>query len=216
MAVNAKASAETERVRKLSPLTHRGELERVVESEATDEIRSIAAELLFRDEHVRTHARGPVRKAAAAVIQDPELLREMERLENDPDIKAIILARLGRAEEIWKCGVCEQLNPIGVPVCSCAFPQNGDLDAARRACAKNKNRGNIYLGLGPALIGFALLGGLTSMSGFFVFVFHLNGYHIDLALLIVGAVLVKRGLSLRRRPWTGGGVSNPAHVATIA
>lgn len=82
-------------MRAIGSIRNRSTLEAIVQSEAPLDVRRVAAERLLGDEHIRLHARRPVREAAAWILESKEILRALADHDSEPVVRAIALSRLG-------------------------------------------------------------------------------------------------------------------------
>jgi hypothetical protein len=190
------------RMKAVACVTDRSTLESIVESSAPSDVRRAAAERLFQDGHIRTHARIAVRDAAVAVVEDRAILRALADEDSEPRIRAKALIRLGEDASVQVCGVCEETSLASVERCECGFSfRTGDLSAARRACVEVRRRGTRLLITAGFVVAIGLAGGMTLLPVHFAFTLGVGDYKMDLVLVIAGLGLAARGRSLRARPW---------------
>lgn len=190
------------RMQAIARVADRNTLERIIESSAPSDVRRAAAEKLFQDAHVRTHARFPIRDAAVAVVDDRAILRALAEHDSDDRIRAKALVRLGEHTAVQVCGVCGETSLASIECCACGFNlRTGDLSAARRACIDARRRGTRYLVTAGFVSLLGLGGGMTLLPVHFTFTLTVGNHQVDLALVIAGLALAARGRKLRNQPW---------------
>ena len=191
------------RLREAARITDRGTLESIVQGDAPPDVRRIAAERLFKSDHVRTHARRPVREAALEVIEDRDILRAIADVEAEPRLRARALHKLGDLDAVRPCGICGEINLASVERCACGFNlATGDLPAAKQACAEARRGATSYLVSGAAILLLAFVGGMSLLPVYVTFTLQVGTHRVDLVLLFAGLALIVRGRRIRARPWT--------------
>jgi len=102
------------------------------------------------------------------------------------------------------CPQCALLNPDDGAVCACGFDLvNGDAAAATIVRSAVRRRGRLYQIGGLALVILGLAGGTALFLPFQMSLFFsVDGYRIDLGLVIAGGILLSWGARLIDRPWT--------------
>lgn len=183
----------------IASITDRGTLELILESKAPPDVREIAAERLFADDHIRAHARTQVREAAVRVLRNQTLLRVIAENDSDPALRALATGRLG---PLQTCGLCGQVAPAVQVRCECGFDlAAGDLALALAAGKAVRRRAKGTMVGGALLIGLGLLGGLRTFPIYLSIFLNLGGYHIDLLFVFGGCGLLIRGWRMHARPW---------------
>jgi hypothetical protein len=183
-------------------ISDRETLETIVESDAPTDVRQIAADRLFGDDHVRTHARRSVREAAVRVLGDLGILRAIAESDSDPNVKAIALARLGDDGAVQTCGICGNLTLASIGVCKCGYDlAGGDLASAKTVCVEGRRRGTKEL-IGGALVTLiGLAGGVSFLPIHLDFFFVWGNYKADLIYVIPGCITMMGGWLRRSQPW---------------
>jgi hypothetical protein len=190
------------RTQEVSSISDRGTLEAIVESNAPTDVRQIAADRLFGDPHVLSHARRSIREAAATVLGDPVILRTMAENDSDPAVRALALDRLGDNHAVRTCGICGHKTLHSVAYCKCGFDlAKGDLAAAKSVCEAGRRRGTKELITGALLIVIGLAGGVTFFPIHFDFYLQLETHRIDLLFVLPGFALMIGGWMRRTQPW---------------
>lgn len=190
------------RTQEVSTISDRGTLEAIVESNAPLDVRQIAADRLFGDPHVMSHARRSIREAAAIVLGDPTILRALAENDSDPAVRAHALARLGDNHAVRTCEICGHKTLTSVPFCKCGYDlAKGDLAAAKSACEAGRRRGIKELITGAVLIVIGLAGGVTFFPIHFDFYLQLETHRIDLLFVLPGCALMIGGWLRRTQPW---------------
>jgi len=184
----------------IASIADRGTLEAILDSNAPLDVREIAAERLFVDDHIRSHARRSVREAAVQVLRNQTLLRAIA--ENDAD-SAIRAQAVGRLEPQQTCSLCGQIGPVSRQICTCGFDlAGGDLPLAQAACNGVRRRAKGTMVGGVLLIGVGLLGGLRTFPIHLSLFISIGGHHVDLLFVFGGCTLLARGWRMHTRPWT--------------
>jgi hypothetical protein len=143
------------RMREVEPILDRSTLEQILEQrDAPTDVRRVAAERLFADSHVRSHARLSVREAAAQVLEDRALLRALADDDSEAAVRVIALSRLGDASALQTCRFCGAQSLASAVSCRCGFDLvNGDLVAAKEAFEHVRRQGRPAIAGGLILIG---------------------------------------------------------------
>jgi len=186
-------------MRHVEAVGDRSTLEQIIEeADAPADVRRFAAERLFAEAHVRSHARRGVREAAAKVIEDHSLLRAIADHDSEPTVRAIALGRLGDTLAIQTCGLCGQPSLSSETVCRCGFDlANGDLAAAQDAIKRAKLQGTPTIVSGIIVIGLGFIGGMSLLPIRFSLFLRFGEHSIDLVFVGVGCTLIGRGRRMR-------------------
>ncbi len=165
---NWKHSDPQVRCRAVEHIIERGTLEFILESNAPTDARRIAANRLFSDKHVRSHARRSVREAAVHVLVDETILEEIAEHDSNPNICAVARRKL---DGTWAMGAAQVGDSSGS---SSAQPSSNDLIYAKHWAGHSRQwrawwklgglfvlwnvlNGLLFLPLGvPTSVGFAI------------------------------------------------------------
>jgi hypothetical protein len=109
------------------------------------------------------------------------------------------------------CPRCTLQNPDDGTICVCGFDLvSGDVVAAAAARRTVRRRGRSYQIGGIALIIVGLAGGTAFLPFHMSIFFSVGSYRADIGMIIVGAILLARGVRLIDRPWAGKASDKPA------